>query len=47
MKKKNIKNNKKQVKNIIEYITIRIIAFLVFNFPIFGYVLACYLTSNI
>lgn len=41
------RNNKKQVKKILEYVIIRIIAFLVFNFPIFGYVLACYLTSNI
>lgn len=41
------RNNKKQVKNIIEYVTIRIIAFLVFNFPIIAYVLASYLTSNI
>lgn len=41
------RNNKKQVKKIIEYITIRIIAFFIFNFPIFAYVLGCYLTSNI
>lgn len=41
------RNNKKQVKNIIEYVIIRIIAFLIFNFPLFGYVFACYLTSNI
>lgn len=41
------RNNKKQVKNIIEFVVIRIIAFFIFNFPIFGYVLACYLTNNI
>ena len=41
------RNNKKQVKKIIEYITIRLIAFFIFNFPLFGYVLGCYLTNNI
>ena len=38
------RNNKKQVKKIIEYIGIRLIAFFIFNFPIFGYALGCYLT---
>lgn len=38
------RNNKKQVKKIIEFVGIRIIAFFIFNFPIIGYILACYLT---
>ena len=38
------RNNKKQVKKIIEFVGIRLIAFFIFNFPIIGYVLACYLT---
>lgn len=41
------RNNKKQVKKIIEYVTIRLIAFFIFNFPIFAYVLASYIASNI
>lgn len=41
------RDNKKQVKKIIEFLGIRIIAFFIFNFPIFAYVLASYLTSNI
>lgn len=41
------RTNKKQVKKIIEYVGIRIIAFFIFNFPIIGYVLGCYLTNNI
>lgn len=36
--------NKKQVKKIIEFVGIRLIAFFIFNFPLFGYVLGCYLT---
>ena len=38
------RTNKKQVKKIIEFFGIRLIAFFIFNFPIIGYVLACYLT---
>lgn len=41
------RDNKKQVKKVIEFLGIRIIAFFIFNFPIFAYILACYLTSNI
>lgn len=45
MKKR--KQIQKKMKKIIEYIGIRLIAFFIFNFPIFGYVLGCYLTNNI
>lgn len=38
------RSNKKQIKKIIEFVGIRIIAFFIFNFPIIGYILACYLT---
>lgn len=41
------RNNKKQVKKIIEFVGIRLIAFFIFNLPIIVYILACYLTSNI
>lgn len=41
------RNNKKQIKKMIEYVEIRIIAFFIFNLPVFVYILACYLTSNI
>ena len=41
------RNNKKQIKKMIEYVGIRIIAFFIFNLPVFVYILACYLTSNI
>lgn len=45
--KKRKEIQKRKMKKIIEYIGIRLIAFFIFNFPIFGYVLGCYLTSNI
>lgn len=41
------RNSKKQVKKIIEFVGIRLIAFFIFNLPIIVYILACYLTSNI
>lgn len=41
------RNNKKQIKKMIEYVGIRIIAFFIFNLPVLFYILACYLTSNI
>lgn len=45
--KKRKEIQKRKMKKIIENVTIRIIAFFIFNFPIFGYIVACYLTSNI
>ena len=45
--KKRKEIQKRKMKKIIEYITIRLIAFFIFNFPIIGYVLGCYLTNNI
>lgn len=38
---------KRKIRKIIEFVGIRIIAFFIFNFPIIGYVLACYITSSL
>lgn len=45
--KKREEIQKRKMKKIIEYIGIRIIAFFIFNLPVFVYILACYLTSSI
>ena len=45
--KKRKQIQKRKIKKIIEFFGIRIIAFLIFNFPLFGYILGCYLTNNI
>ena len=45
--KKRKQIQKRKMKKIIEFFGIRLIAFFIFNFPIIGYVLGCYLTSNI
>ena len=42
--KKRKEIQKRKIKKIIEFVGIRIIAFFIFNFPIIGYILACYLT---
>ena len=45
--KKRKQIQKRKMKKIIEFVGIRLIAFFIFNFPIFAYILGCYLTSNI
>lgn len=45
--KKRKKIQKREIRKIIEFVGIRIIAFFIFNFPIIGYVLGCYITNNI
>lgn len=45
--KKRKQIQKRKMKKIIEYVGIRLIAFFIFNFPIFGYVLGCYITSSL
>lgn len=45
--KKRKENTKKKIKKIIEFLGIRIIAFFIFNFPVIGYILACYVANNI
>lgn len=45
--KKRKQIQKRKIRKIIEFVGIRLIAFFIFNFPLFGYVLGCYLTSNI
>lgn len=42
--KKRKEIQKRKIKKIIEFFGIRLIAFFIFNFPIIGYILACYLT---
>lgn len=45
--KKRKEIQKRKMKKIIEYIGIRLIAFFIFNFPIIGYILGCYITSSL
>ena len=45
--KKRKEIQKRKMKKIIEFVGIRVIAFFIFNLPVFVYILACYLTSNI